>query len=129
MPKFDQIWVSNRFRYRKGMTGTGMIVDPATGYLEPATRRGFNGEMKKVFIDRFKVCSNRNQISKSLFINIQAIYDAIAVDEKFRNDFIACDQIEGRNKQLNNSLIELAASAKNQVISDLASRIDKYKII
>lgn len=103
-----------------------MVVDPPTGYLEPVTRRGFTGEMKKVFIDRFKICSNRTQIAESVFIDIQAVYDAIAVDEKFRNDFLACENLEGRKKQLNNSLVELAASAKNQTISDLSREARKY---
>ncbi len=123
---FNQIWIENRFRYRNGMTGTALRLDEATGYLEPSTRRGFSAEMKQVFIKRFMICSNFKQICKSVFVDVQTVYDAIALDKKFREDIIRCNEIIGRKKQLNDQLVEMAKSEKTAVLTDLTGRMDKY---
>ncbi len=124
--KFDQIWIENRFRYRKGMRGTAMRLDEATGYLETTTRRGFTAEMKDIFIKRFTVCSNKKAICRSLFVDVQAVYDAIALDKKFREDYMKCDQIIKRNPHLNNELVVLANSEKKTIVDDLTSKLEKY---
>lgn len=103
-----------------------MRMDDATGYLEPATRRGFNAEMKETFIKRFKVCSNRRGIARSINVDIQSVYDAIALDKKFREEFIKADA-KPRTTRLTNELEKLAASEKTQVVEELASKINKYK--
>ncbi len=123
---FNQIWIENRFRYRNGMTGTALRLDEATGYLEPSTRRGFSAEMKQVFIKRFMICSNFKQICKSVFVDVQTVYDAIALDKKFREDIIRCNEVIGRKKQLNDQLVEMAKSEKTAVLTDLTGRMDKY---
>jgi len=124
--KFDQIWIDNRFRYRKGMKGSTMRKDVATGYLEPKNIRGFNAEMKKTFIQRYSVCDNKSAIAKSLFVDIQSVWDAIALDEKFRTDIIKCDQIISRKHRLNDSLVELANSEKTNTILELSRSLEKY---
>ncbi len=124
--KFDQIWIDNRFRYRNGMKGSRMRLDEATGYLEPSTRRGFSAEMKAVFIKRFTVCSNRKAIAKSLFVDIQSVYDALALDKKFREDFIKAESIIERSPRLNDELVKLATSEKTKVVMDLTASAAKY---
>lgn len=127
MATFNQIWIENRFRNRKGMVGTALRLDPETGYLEPTTKRGFSAEQKATFIKRYEVCNNQLQVAKSVRIDIQAVYDAIALDEKFRTEFIRCNAIEGRTKRLNDELIKLSHSEKNEIIADLLKKTDKYK--
>ena len=126
MSKFDQIWISNRFRYRKTLKGTRLVKDPVTGYLEPVGRKGFTAEMRKTFIDRLRVCNNYNQIAKSVGIQIQSFYDAVAVDDKFREEVLLCDKIENRSIQLNNELKQLKIKEKNQTIEDLSGRLGQY---
>ncbi len=124
---FDQIWIENRFRMRKAMTGTALILDQQTGFLEPATKRGFSAEQKATFIKRFEVCNNQRQVAKSVRIDIQAVYDAIALDEKFRAEFVRCMGLTGRTKHLNDELIKLSTSEKNAIIADLLKKTEKYK--
>ena len=127
MTRFDQIWIDNRFRFRKGMRGTAMRLDDHTGYLESTTRRGFTVEMKATFIKRFTVCSNKKQIVKSVDIDIQSVYDALCLDKKFREDFLKCEEIPGRSKQLNDELKVLAASEKAQIVTDLTKKLENYR--
>jgi hypothetical protein len=127
MATFDQIWIENRFRNRKGMVGTALRLDPETGYLEPTTKRGFSAEQKATFIKRFEVCNNQRQVAKSVRIDIQAVYDAIALDSHFREEFVRCAGIPGRTKRLNDELIKLSHSEKNEIIADLLKKTDKYK--
>lgn len=126
MARFDAVWIANRFVYRKTLRGNKLRLDDVTGYLESPDRRCFSAAQRKVFIDRFRVCSNMSQIARSIPIDIQSVYDAIAVDPKFRADIIALDQIPGRSKQLNDEMTKLAASEKSQVISDLSKSVEKY---
>ena len=126
MAKFDQIWIDNRFRYRKGMRGTAMRLDEPTGYLESCTRRGFTAEMKSTFIKRFMVCSNMKAITKSIFVDIQSVYDALALDKKFRDDFLKCDELKGRSKQLTNELEKLTVAEKIQIVQNLSSKLGNY---
>ncbi len=127
MATFDATWVANRFRYRKRLTGTRLRLDDVTGYLEPSDRRGFSAEMRKTVVERFRVCSNMAAICRSVNIDIQAFYDAIAVDPKFRNDIIACKSNPDRSKRLNDEMIKLASSEKVQVLTELSKRIGFYK--
>ncbi len=126
MARFDQIWIDNRFRYRKTLRGSRLKLDDATGYLQSPDRRCFTAEQRKTVVDRFRVCNNMAQIAKSVNIDIQSIYDAIAVDPKFRKDIIEADLLEGRSKHLNDELVKLAASEKQQVISDLTEKTKMY---
>lgn len=123
---FDQIWIENRLRYRKRLTGSAMRMDEVTGYLEPATRRGFSAEEKQTFIKRYTVCSNFKQCTKSVNVDVQTVYDAIAIDKRFREDIIKCNEIVGRKKQLNDELVKLAVSEKVAVLSELSKEADKY---
>lgn len=127
MASFDQIWIDNRFRYRKTLRGSRLRLDDVTGYLEPSDRRGFSAEMRQTFINRFRVCSNMAAIAKSVNIDIQSVYDAVAVDPKFRADIIKCNENTGRSKQLNDEMKKLAASEKAQVVIDLSNKIGFYK--
>lgn len=121
--KYDAIWVSNRFRYRKTLTGTRLTKHPVYGYLEPVGRKGFTAEKRKTFIDRFKICSNMKQIAKSVEITIASVYDAIAVDEKFRDDINAHNEIEGRSKKLHNELASLKVREQSDTITDLMGKL------
>lgn len=127
MIKYDNIWVSNRFRYRKTLKGTRLTKHPVYGYLEPVGRKGFTAEKRKTFIDRFKICSNMKQIADSIEITMGSIYDAIAVDDKFREDINACNEIPGRSKKLNNELKSLEVREKNQIIADLGRKLKDYE--
>lgn len=127
MAKFDETWIANRFRYRKTLTGSRLVLDEETGYMQSPDRRCFTAEQRKTFIDRFKICANAAQIARSIPIDIQSVYDAIAVDQKFRNDFLAADKIPGRSKQLNDELKKLATSEKSRILTDLSNKLDKYK--
>ena len=122
-PKFDAVWVENRKKYRKNLKGTRMTVDPITGYLEPVGRKGFSADYKNTFIERFRVCNNMKQIAESLKFDQATIYDAIAVDKKFRDDVNACYLIEGRSKQLRDKLEEIVSEQKNQIIADLSKKL------
>jgi hypothetical protein len=126
MASFDQIWIDNRFRYRKGLKGSRMKLHEATGYVESLDRRGFSAAMKKTVIERFTVCSNMAAICRSVNIDIQSFYDAVAVDRKFREDVIRCDKDTKRSKRLNDELVELASSERQQTIADLNARRLKY---
>ena len=127
MTEFNEIWVANRKRYRKGLTGTRLVRDPETGYMDPHDRRGFTAEMRATFIARFRICSNMKQICQSVRIERQTVYDAIAVDEKFRREFIEAYKILGRSKRLNDEMVKLAASEKSQVLTDLKNIAERYK--
>ncbi len=127
MANFDQIWIENRFRNRRKMTGTALVIDQETGFLQPMTKRGFSAEQKATFIKRFAVCNNQRQVAKSVRIDIQAFYDAIALDEKFRAEILRCMEIPGRTKHLNDELIKLSTSEKNEIIADLLKKTEKYK--
>ncbi len=72
-----------------------------------------------------------SQIAKSCNITIQTIYDAIAVDPKFRADVIDCnkvnsDGIDTRSKRLNDEMVKLAASEKTTVLLELRKEAEKY---
>lgn len=127
MAKFDQVWIDNRLRYRKTLKGSNMALDPDTGYLQSPHRRGFMGKQKALFMERFKVCSNVKDVARSINIDIQAIYDAVAIDPKFRQMFLEIDKIEGRAKRLNDELVRLATAEKTAVVQDLGIKLDKYK--
>lgn len=124
--KYDQVWIENRFRYRKGMKGSALRLHEETGYLESTNQRGFSAEMKDTFIKRFMLCNNMKQICESVNIDIQAVYDAIALDKKFRDDINYCNEQKGRKKQLNDELLEQAVSEKTAIISELTNKMDKY---
>lgn len=127
MAAFDQIWIENRFKNRPKMTGTAMRLDPETGYIEPTTKRGFSASQKATYIKRFEVCNNQRQVAKSVRIDIQTVYDAIALDPHFREEFLRCTGIPGRTKHLNDELIKLSHSEKNEIIADLLKRTSRYK--
>lgn len=123
----DATWVSNRFRTRKRMKGGRLYKHPETGFLTTATSHGFDWEKKQTFLERFKLCSNILQIAKSVGINVQSVYDHLALDAKFRDEFIRLDQIEGKNRQLNDALLGIEKELKAAYIADLMSRSEKYK--
>lgn len=124
----DPIWVSNRFKTRKRMKGGRLYLHPETGFLTTATSHGFDYEKKTTFLERFKLCSNINQIAKSVGINVQSVYDHLALDAKFRDEFVKLDQIEGKNKQLNDALLGIEKEQKAAYIADLlAQGKDKLK--
>jgi len=103
-----------------------MRINDETGYLEPTTRRGFDSERKKVFIQRFSLCSNMKAVCRSIFIDVQAVYDAVALDVKFRTDFIRAYSIVERGNRLNDELVDLANSEKQTIVNDLNNKINKY---
>ncbi len=63
------------------------------------------------------------QIAKSVEISIASIYDAIAVDTKFRDDINACNEIEERSKKLHNELESLQVKEQNDTITDLMDKL------
>lgn len=124
--EFDETWISNRLRYRKTHTNNKLVKDKLTGFLESYSRHGFNGEKKKVFIDRFRICKSMAGVAKSIPIDIQAVYDAIAVDPLFREEFKKCLLIDGRFNKLNNALIESKIVESQSLISELLKKAEKY---
>ncbi len=127
MAKFDETWIANRFRYRRTLKGTRLKVDDETGYMQSPDRRCFNAEQRKTFIQRFRICSNAAQIAASIPIDIQSVYDAIAVDRQFRVHFLEADKIPNRTKHLNDEIAKYAVSEKKQIITDLTNKLDQYK--
>lgn len=125
--KFDEVWISNRLRYRKTANSRKLVKDKITGYLESYTRNGFNGEKKKLYIDRFRICKSMAGVAKSIPIDIQAVYDAIAVDPLFREEFKKCLLLDGRFNKLNNALIESKIVESQSLISELLKKAEKYK--
>lgn len=83
--------------------------------------------MKKTFIQRFRLCKNKKAICKSLFLDVQSVYDAIALDKKFREDYIAADQIKKRKTKLNDALLEAIQTERHEMIDSLVSKIDQYQ--
>ena len=126
MAKFDETWIANRFRYRKTLKGSRLKLDEETGYLQSPDRRCFTAEQRKTFIERFRICSNAAQIAASIPIDIQSVYDAIAVDKQFRTHFLEADKISGRSKHLNDEIKKYAVSEKKQIITDLSGIAGKY---
>ena len=124
---FDETWAVNRKRYRKGMTGTGMMVNKDTGYKESANKQGFSAKSKVIFIQRLRACNNFAQICDSIPIQIQTFYDALVLDEKFRDDVNAAGKIPNRPKQLNDALMELRNKDKEQAISTLFNKAKGYQ--
>ena len=129
MPKttfYDETWIANYKRTRKTLTGTRMALDPVTGYMRPVGRDGFTAEDRATFVERFKICNNITQICKSLDIDKMTYLDAVAVDEKFRNEINAAHNIPNRPKQLNNGLEAIKHVEKTEVVADLAKSMEKY---
>lgn len=124
---FDETWVANRRRYRKTLSGSQHAVDPDTGYLESQWNKGFTAANKAVFVERLKHCRNYSQISKSIPVDIQSFYDAVAIDPKFREDVNACGKIPDRAMQLNHAIAQLNKKENTDVISDLLKRAENYK--
>ncbi len=124
---FDQIWIENRFKHRQRMTGGKMTLDKATGYLTTDKRGGFNSTKKVYFLNRFKVCSNLSQICKSLSLNVETMYDHIALDPKFRDEFMKLQHKEGRSKQLNNGLLIAEREQKKAFFEGLLENASKYQ--
>lgn len=125
--RFDATWIANRFRYRKTLKGTRMCVDPVTGYMRPVGRDGFTAEERAIFIERLRLCSNTAQICRSIPIDIQSFYDAIAVDTKFRQEVNLAYKIPNRAMQLNNGLEEIRHVEKKTVVNELVKAMEKYK--
>ncbi len=123
---FDQIWASNRFKYRPGLSGQGMRKDPATGFLEAVSGRGFKARDKAIFIARLKSCSSKRAIARSIPIDIQAVYDHIALDMTFREQVIACEQIKGRKARLNEAMEHAKVVTSQVFLSELANAAKKY---
>ena len=123
---YNAVWIENRKRFRKRLTGTRLTLDKDTGYLEPVGRDGFLADDRRVFIERFKVCDNIKQICISLNITEGTVYDAIVVDTKFRNDVNACFLIPNREHQLNNGLKDIKRSETESVLKDLFSKAKEY---
>ncbi len=103
-----------------------MALDPVTGYMRPVGRDGFTAEDRATFIERLKICGNIRQICKSIPIDVMSFYDAVAVDDKFREDVNKANEIPNRSKQLNNSLEAIKHIDKTTVIADLSKNIGKY---
>lgn len=121
------IWIANRFLKRKKMTGKGLFLDKNTGFLVTKNKHGFDGERKKAFLARFTVCSNLAQIAKSLGLDIQTIYDHLAMDERFREEFNKLNEIEGKATQLNSALVEASKVEQIQFINEINRIADKYR--
>lgn len=124
--KFDWIWVENRFRHRKRMTGAKLYTDPETGYKATPSIKGFTVEKKKTFLHRFKSCSNIKAIARSLYLDVQTIYDHIAMDDKFREEFKRLDEFDNKTKNLNSALLERHNMEKEAMLQELAQKASKY---
>lgn len=125
--RFDATWIQNRFRQRKGLTGTRQTKDPVTGYLEPVGRKGFTAANRHIFIERMKICSSVAGVARSIPIDVQSVYDATAVDTKFREEMNVCWELEGRAVKLNTAIEQIEAVAKDDIIADLAKKMERYE--
>lgn len=123
--RFDALWVENRFKSRRKLK-MGRNIDPMTGYVCPSQKSGFVPKKKTEFIKRLKICSNLTAISKSLKIDVQTFYDAVASDEAFRKDVNECCRIEGRPKNLNIALETVKTKPKSELVSLLMERMKEY---
>ncbi len=126
MPKFDEEWIKTRFKNRRAMVGSAYTVDAETGFLAPKRRTGFTVEKKGAFLRRFELCNNQAQIAKSVDIDIQAVYDAVALDDKFRAEFMRCLAIPGRPKHLADGGVDFTQEEKSELIGDLLKRANRY---
>lgn len=124
---FDATWADNRKQLRKGMTGTGMAVDPATGYLQAKRESGFTAKKKVLFIERLKVCKAFCEIAKSVKTDVACVYDALVLDLRFREAVNQAQQIPGRKKHLNDALETIKFEETSQTIAELARAAEKYK--
>lgn len=124
--RFDETWVANRFRYRKTLKGKNLTLDPDTGYMSPKVPYGFKAVDRAVFIERLRICNNIAEICRSIPIDLQTFYDAIAVDTKFREDVNQAYTIENRALHLNDGLVEMKKEEKTAVINDLMEKAKKY---
>lgn len=104
-----------------------MKVDPETGFLQAVYVSGFTAKKKAAFIERYKVCRNFAEVCKSVSLDLQTVYDAIALDAKFRDAVNACKQIPGRKMRLNDALENIKTEEHSLVIQQLAKAADKYK--
>lgn len=125
-PAYDEVWIANRLRCRKGANGKKLSLDKYTGYLEARTKTGFTGEDKKVFIDRFRICKSMANVAKSVPVDVQAVYDAIALDPKFREEFKKCLLLDGRFNKLNNAMIQSKIADSQALISGLLEKAKNY---
>lgn len=125
---FDETWIDNRRKRRKTLKGTKLDLDPVTGYLEPFTRKGFTAYQKCTFIERLKICKNYNQICKSIPIDLQAFYDAVALDTKFREEVNKANLIENRSMQLENALVSIKIEEKENILKDLMKKAEGYRL-
>lgn len=119
---FDQVWIENRFRKRKRMSGTKLHVDQQTGFMTSSESWGFTAEGKKTFLARFRVCDSLASVARSIPIHIQTVYDHIALDPKFREEFVKANQIQGKAKKLNKALVDVAEEEKRDFISSLLKK-------
>jgi hypothetical protein len=127
MAKFDAVWIENRFRHRDRMSGAGLYKDEATGFVVPKMKWGFTVEKKLTFLARFERCSNKAQVARSVPVDIQTVYDHVALDPVFRARFLACEAKQGRSTQLIDALEEREAITKQSVVTELLGKVDKYQ--
>jgi hypothetical protein len=125
--KLDQVWVENRFRTRKGMTGKKLDLDKDTGFLTSGDTTGFTVERKTIFLQRFMVCSNITEIAGSVGVNVQTMYDHLAMDTAFRTKYLSLKDIPGKAKYLNDGIIGLEKAEKAAFIGNLLAKAEKYK--
>ena len=124
--RFNEIWCANRKRQRKTLTGTRLALDPDTGFLNPVGRDGFTSEDRAAFVERLRICSNITQVCKSIPIDVQSFYDAVAVDQGFRKAVNEACNIPGRAKQLNEGMKAIKHQEKTDVVNELFKAAEKY---
>lgn len=122
---YDEVWAENRKRFRDN-TGANLTLNKDTGYLEVVGRDGFTAQDKKEFIRRFRMCSSFAAVSASIPIDVQAVYDAMLFDLKFRADVNACNLLDNRPLKLNDALKEAQVNEKSAVVDDLLLKAKKY---
>lgn len=121
------MWCENRKRLRKNMNGKAQVIDRATGYLDSNRKHGFSADKRKLFIERLQICNNYQDISRSLGMDVQAFYDAIALDAKFREDVNAANRIEGRAARLNKGFEQDKVADKQAILGDLLKKASEYR--
>lgn len=124
---FDAQWMLRRRSYRKRLDGRSMIMNPDTGYIEKASRRGFTAQQKAQFISLLKLCDNLKDCCRAIPVDVQTVYDHVVMDPLFRQHMNDTFKIEGRALHLTDELRDVKQVEKQRDLSDLLKKAEGYE--
>src|SRR3954469_14061419 len=104
LPLFDEAWCEKR-KETQHVTGSQMILNVETGYLESKKKDGLTAHKKRSFIGSLNQKWNISKALKTAEIESKkAIYDHLAVDALFRQHYL--DALERHVDDAEEFLIE-----------------------